>query len=192
MNMYDEYIENVIQLVDDALHESRIEEAKRLLEGALMEEPGYAKLHAKLGDLYNYETENLAMAENHYHLAIRFYPKYQEVYRDLADMYLDHRKFDGLKKLMTKALDVEGIDHGLKKLMTKALDVEGIDQAFVYEKLGQAAEAQGQYKEAIEFYRKGLFASLDNTDASELKKHIKRNKYKRLKLRWRRVKMFKN
>ena len=175
MNMYDEYIENVIQLVDDALRESRIEEAKRLLEGALMEEPGYAKLHAKLGDLYYYETENLAMAENHYHLAIRFYPKYQEVYRDLADMYLDHRKFDGLKKLMTKALDVEGID-----------------QAFVYEKLGQAAEAQGQYKEAIEFYRKGLFASLDNTDASELKKHIKRNKYKRLKLRWRRVKMFKN
>ena len=172
MNIYEEYIENVIQLAEDAIHDSRPDDAKRLLEGALMGEPGYAKVHAKLGDLYCYETKNLAMAERHYHLAIRFYPEYHEVYRDLTDLYLDHRKFDGLKKLMTKAIGVDGID-----------------KAFVYEKLGQAAEAEGQYKEAIGYYRKGLFESLDNADAAELKKHIKRNKYKRLRLKWRRNKI---
>lgn len=170
MNIYEEYIENVIQLAQEAINENRLEEGRRLLESGLMEEPGYARLHAKMGDLYCYDLENLELAERHYHLAIRFNPKYQEVYSDLASMYLDHKKYKGLRMLMKKALEVEDID-----------------RAFVYEKLGMASEAEGRYKEAIQYYKKGLFESLDNVDADELKRHIKRNKYKRLKLRWKRV-----
>lgn len=171
MNIYDQYIENVIQLAQEAIRDSHLEEARKLLESALMEEPGYAKVHARLGDLYYYELENLEMAERHYHLAIKFYPGYQEVFDDLTSMYMDHKKYKGISLLMKKAIGTEGID-----------------QAFVFEKLGLAAEAEGDFKTALQHYRKGLFESLDNYSTGVLKKHIKRNKYKRLKHRWKRRK----
>lgn len=171
MNLYEEYIENVIQLAEDASRDNRLDEAKRLLESALMEEPGYAKVHAKLGDLYHYDFENMELAERHYLLAIRFYPAYQEVYSELVSMYMDHKKYKGIQRLMEQAKGQPGVD-----------------QAFVHEKLGLCAEAQGEYRKAIDHYKKGLFESLDNRDTAELKKHIKRNRYKRLRIRKRQSK----
>lgn len=170
MNTYAEYIENVIQLAEDAMDHGKYDEAKRLLENGLMEEPGYARLHASMGDLYWYNLENLELAERHYHLAIRFDPKFESVYRELAIMYEKHNKYQGLKALMQKAIKVPGLN-----------------KSYIFEKLGQAEESEGHYASAIEYYRKALFESMDNEDADELKKHIKRNKYKRLKMRWRKM-----
>lgn len=169
MNIYTEYIENVIQLAEDAMDHGKYDEAKRLLESGLMEEPGYAKLHAAMGDLYWYNLENLELAERHYHLAIRFYPQYESVYRELAIMYQKHNKYKGLKALMQKAMKVKDLN-----------------KSFIFEKLGLAEEAEGNYKNAIQFYKRGLIEAMNNNDADELKKHIKRNKYKRIKVRWRR------
>lgn len=167
MDIYEEYIENVIQLAEDAIYDGRYDEAKKWLESGLMEEPGYPKLHAKMGSLYHYNFDNKALAEKHYHLAVKFNPQFQEVYEDLAQLYLDHKKYVGLKALMLKALKNDGID-----------------KAFVFENLGKVTESEGDYKKAINYYKKALFEALDNYDADELKKHIKRNKYKRIKLRW--------
>lgn len=166
MNIYEEYIENVILLAKDAACDNRYEEAKKLLEGALMEEPGYAKVHAKLGDLYYYDLENTEQAARYYELAIRFHPAYQEVYRDLTDLYQEVQEYQKLTRLLKKALGVKGLE-----------------KVYLYEKLGQAEEAQGRFKQAIEYYKKGLLESLDNANTAELKKHIKRNRYKRFKLR---------
>lgn len=167
MDIYEEYIENVIQLAEDAMYDGRYEEAKRLFESGLIEEPGYPKLHAKLGDMYHYHHINLALAERHYQLALHFKPDYKEIYEELTTLYLDHKKYEGIKALMKKAIKVDCVD-----------------KAFVHEKLGMVEEALGNYKEAIQHYRKGLFASLDNDNVDELKRHIKRNKYKRIKNRW--------
>ena len=166
MNMYEEYIESVIQLAKDAAYDDRYDEAKKLLEGALMEEPGYAKLHARLGDLYHYDLENKALAARHYELAIKFYPAYQEVYQDLVTLYQDER--DYVK---------------LNRLLKRAMGVKALDRVFLYEKLGMTEEAQGNFKEAIAWYKKGMLESLDNANTAELKKHIRRNRYKRFKLR---------
>lgn len=170
MNIYTEYIENVIQLAEDAMDHGKYDEAKKLLVSGLMEEPGYARLHAAMGDLYWYHLENLELAERHYHLAIRFYPKFESVYRELAIMYQKHNKYQGLKSLMEKAMKVADLD-----------------KSFIFEKLGQVEESEGHYKHAIQYYKQALLESLDNKDADELKKHIKRNKYKRLKIRWKKV-----
>ena len=170
MNLYEEYIESVIQLAKDAAYDDRFDEAKRLLEGALYEEPGYAKVHARLGDLYHYDYENKELAIRHYELAIRFYPAYQEVYQELVSIYQDQRNYVKLKRLLKKGMGVKALD-----------------PVFLYEKLGMAEEGQGHYKEAIGWYRKGLQESLNNNDTSELKKHIRRNRYKRFKLRRRRT-----
>ena len=70
--------------------------------------------------------------------------------------------------------------------MQKAIKVKDLNKSFIFEKLGQAEEAEGNYTEAINYYKQGLIESMNNDDADELKKHIKRNKYKRIKVRWRR------
>ena len=64
------------------------------------------------------------------------------------------------------------------------MKVEGFNKTFVYENLGKVAETQGQFSKAIAWYRKGMMQALDNYDVDDLKDHIKRNKYKRLKKRW--------
>jgi Tfp pilus assembly protein PilF len=170
MNTYTEYIEQLIQLAEDAMDFGKYEEAKRLLDNGLMEEPGYARLHAAMGDLYWCHLHNLELAERHYHLAIRFDPQFASVYRELSLMYVKHRKFKGLKLLMYSALKSEGLE-----------------KAFIYEKLALVEESEGNHKGAIQLYRKALLASMDNEDVEELKKHIRRIKYKRLKLRWKKA-----
>ena len=166
MDIYEEYIENVIQLAEEAIDDCNYKQAKDLLLSGLAEEPGYPKLHATMGRLYHYEIENQTMAEMHYHLALHFKPAYQEVYDDLAWLYIQHKKYVGLKHWMKKAKKVKGVCKGM-----------------VYENLGKVAEAEKDYKKALKLFKKGLLKTLNDLDASRLKKHIKRNKYKNTELR---------
>lgn len=161
MDIYEEYIENVIQLAEEAIDDCNYKQAKDLLMSGLAEEPGYPKLHATIGKLYHYEIEDQAMAERHYHLALHFKPAYQEVYEDLAWLYIKHKKYVGLKYWMKKAKKVKGVNKGL-----------------VYENLGKVAEAEENYKKALKLFKKGHLKTLNDYDARRLKKHIKRNKYK--------------
>lgn len=167
MNIYEEYIESIIQMADQAIDNGQYEEAKKWFEKGLYEEPGSAKLHFRLACLFQYSLCSNAGAEKHYWLAIKFEPDYRNAYDNLAQLYLDNEKYTGLEKLMLRAIKVEGFN-----------------KTFAYENLGKAAEAQGQFKKAIALYRKGMMQALDNYDVDDLKDHIKRNKYKRLKKRW--------
>ncbi|NVJ46049.1 MAG: hypothetical protein HWE21_13415 [Cytophagia bacterium] len=167
MDIYEEYIENVIQMADQAIDNGLYDEAKKWFEKGLYEEPGYAKLHYRLAYLFQYNLFDNAGAEQHYWLAIKFKPDYRYAYENLARLYLENEKYDGLENLMRKAIRVEGFN-----------------KTFAYENLGKVAEAQGQFKKAIAQYRKGMMQALDNYDVDDLKDHIKRNKYKRLKKRW--------
>lgn len=162
MDIYEECIENVIQLAEEAMDDCNYKQAIDLLESGLAEEPGYPKLHATIGRLYHYDLENLAMAEMHYHFALRFKPAYQAVYEDLAWLYIKHKKYMGLKHWMGKAKQVKGVNKGM-----------------VYENLGKVAEAEGNYEKALKLFKKGLLKTLNDCDTSRLKKHIKRNKYKK-------------
>lgn len=165
MDIYETYIENVIQLAEEAIYEDKYDEAEKLLKSGLLEEPGYAKLHFKLGDLYQYNLQHKAQAERFYQLAIHFNPKYQEAYEELVALYLEHNKFKGIEIWMRKAERVKELN-----------------KAFVYENLGKVSEKKKRYKHALVMFKKALMESLDNHQTSELKKHIKRIKYKRSEL----------
>ncbi len=165
MDIYETYIENLIQLAEEAIDDCNYQQAKDLLESGLAEEPGYPKLHASMGRLFHYDLENPAMAEKHYHLAIHFKPDYQGVYEDLAWLYIKHKKYIGL-------------EHWMKK----ARKVKGLNKCMIYENLGKVAEEKEDFKKALKLFKKGLLKSLNDHDASRLKKHIKRNKYKKLEL----------
>lgn len=167
MDIYEEYIESIIQMADQAIDNGQDDEAKRWFERGLCEEPGSAKLHFRMACLLQYGLDDKAGAEQHYLLAIKFKPDYRSAYVNLAQLYLDNEKYVGLENLMQKAMKVEGFN-----------------KTFVYENLGKVAEAEGQFSKAIAWYRKGMMQALDIFDVDDLKDHIKRNKYKRLKKRW--------
>ena len=97
MDPYETHIENVIQLSDEALNDGNYEEARGLLENGLMEEPGYAKLHLKMGDIYQYHIQNPELSEMHYQWAIKFNPRSEEPYEELAELYNEHKKYAGLR-----------------------------------------------------------------------------------------------
>ncbi|MFY0593126.1 hypothetical protein [Roseivirga sp.] len=164
MDIYEEYIEGLIQLTEDALIDDKYEEARNWLESGLFEEPGYPRLHAKLGDLYHYNLKNCEKAELHYQLAIKFNPNEQEFYEDLVQLYYAENKYQGIRIWMKKAIPYENIN-----------------RVFIYGNLGQVAEAENNYNLAIAYYKKARLASLNNFVTAELKGHIKRNKYKRLR-----------
>ncbi|WP_170827387.1 hypothetical protein [Roseivirga sp. 4D4] len=165
MDIYETYIENVIQLADEAMNDGNYEEAKSLLESGLMEEPGYAKLHMKMGDFYQYHLKNPGLSEMHYQLAIKFNPTLEDAYEELIELYNEHKKYAGLRYWMLKAEKVEGLN-----------------KAFVYTQLGLLSEREGGFQKAIEYFKKALLDAMDNYDTDELKKHIKRNKYKSAEL----------
>ena len=53
-----------------------------------------------------------------------------------------------------------------------------INKAFIYTQLGKLSERECDFEIAIKLFKKALLDSMDNYDTDELKKHIKRNKYK--------------
>ena len=167
MDIYEEYIESVIQMADQAIDNSQYDEAKKWFELALYEEPGYAKLHYRIACLLQYNLFNYSQAEKHYWFAIKFNPDYKCAYDNLAELLLESSNYKDLEKLMHAALEAKSLH-----------------KAFAYEHMGKAAEAEGDYKTALSLYRKGIMASLENYDVDDLKDHIKRVKYKRFKKRW--------
>lgn len=166
MKTHDESLDQLITIAEDAIYDSNYQQARRLLESGLMDEPGYPKLHYTMGWMYHYHLENEVLAERHYLLAIHFDPEYFDAYDELKEFYLSKKKYEALERLMHKAKGVDDID----------LD-------FVYETLGLIAEKRSRFAEAIHHYRKAMMHCIDNYDAKELRQHVRRVRFKK----WKRI-----
>jgi Tfp pilus assembly protein PilF len=166
MKLHDESIEQLIRIAEDCIMDGNCEQGKRLLESALYDEPGYPKLHFTLGWMYQYYQENRSMAIRYYELAIHFDNEYEDAYRNLSYLYFSERMYPQANELLSKALCVNEMD-----------------KSFVYDRLGYIAEKQGNFPQAIKYYRHALEVCMDNEDMVELKKNIKRTRFKRFKKR---------
>ena len=164
MKLHDESIEYVIELAEDAIMDGDCQKGKGMLESILMEEPGYARAHASLAWMYQYYMDNDAMASRYYSHAIHFDPSNRYAYEQLMELYMKNRMY-----------------RVIELMMKKAMKHEGIPIEYIQEILGRAKEGQGEYKEAISYYRKVLMSCMDNEDMSELKKNIRRCRFKRLR-----------
>jgi tetratricopeptide (TPR) repeat protein len=164
----DESIEQLIRIAEDAVYDGDCHQAFKLIHSALLDEPGYPKLHYTLAWIYHYHQVNESLAERHYQLTLYFDPEYADAYRALTDLYFKKKKYE----------EVIG-------LMEKAQEVEQLDKDFIYMTLGKVEEKRSNFSDAIHFYRKALMNSVDNEDTKELRQNIKRAKLKRLKTMWR-------
>ena len=76
MKTYDEQIEQLIYLAEDAIDDGDYEYAKRLLMSAVYDEPGYFRLHYTLAWMYHYYQVNEDLAERHYLATVHFEPDF--------------------------------------------------------------------------------------------------------------------
>lgn len=164
MKMYDEGLEQLIQIAEDAIFDNDYIKGRSLLENGLLEEPGYPKLHYTLGWFYHYYHENPVLARRHYELAIYFDQDYQAAYEELVDLCKSQKQFECIDQYMAKA-----------RASTKI----GLD--YIYETLGRVAETTDQLREAQKFYRLAILNSMDNNQTTELKKTLRRCRFKRIR-----------
>lgn len=167
-NYQNAYLDQLINLAEDAVFDGNYTQAKRLLDNGLAFEPGYAKLHYTYAWMYHYHQVDEPMAERHYKLTLWFDAHNSDALEELTELFLKRKQYGELMKMM---LEAEKLEH--------------VDKVFVYRTIGGVAERKNNYSEAIWYYRKALIDSMDNDDVSELKQNIKRAKLKRFKTQFR-------
>jgi tetratricopeptide (TPR) repeat protein len=163
VNIYEQYIREAEKLFE----EQRIDEAKRILEGLLEEEPGYAKAHNHLGWMYFYHENEEKKAEMHLNYSVLFEPSYAPAYLHLACLYIRKSEY---KKAM--------------EILEKGLEAKDANKVSIYEMIGQCYEAMEEYSTAIRHYKSALRFSLNEWEASSIESNIKRTRKKRLMFLW--------
>lgn len=156
------HIEELFLEADKALDDGNLAEGKKLLEEILNEEPSFGKAHNHLGWLYKTKFQDFKTAETHYKLAIKFDPNYSATYLNYAYLLRDSGRLDELEQLLNKALGIEAPN-----------------KCAIYDEFGSLYELKGQYKQAINYYKKAIQYCLNDKVMDDLKSHIKRCRKKR-------------
>ena len=167
MKIYDRHIESLIELAENEILSGNYAKANDLLTAGLFDEPGYPKLHYTVAWMNHYHIEDLPKAERHYNLTILFDPEFEDAYEYLVNLYFKEKEFEKLAFLLARAQKVENLD-----------------QCFVQRARGKMFEMQNAYSEAIKSYRRAIMHCMDNDDISELRKNVKRARFKKFKSRF--------
>jgi tetratricopeptide (TPR) repeat protein len=159
------WMEKYLADAERLIVEGRVDEGLNLLNNLLYEEPGYGGLHNHLGWAYFYYTQNVASAELHLKMAMKFDEADAAPYIHLSNLYLKHMRYTDaiacLKEALTKC---NGKDIGL------------------FRNLAQAYELNKEWSMAIRIYKEALSASLVDHEVHNLLASIKRCRRKRMSL----------
>ncbi len=124
---------------DALIKEKRVTEAVGVLEALLTESPDYAKAYNHLGWIYETWYRDHKKAEDHYRKCMALSPEYTPVYLNLSITLSNMGKYDEQQKVLSSALEIQGIDR------------PGIfnELGIMHELKGDYATAAVNYKEAI-------------------------------------------
>lgn len=155
------WIEEYINEANNFLSTGEYEQALKILNKILYDEPGYARLHYMIGIINYYEADEIKKGEQHLRLAIHFDAKY-------ADPYVD------LGRLLSKE---ERLDEAIE-IYLKGTKAKQANKARLLSGVGKAYELKMKYRKAIQHYRKALSHSAELWNCIELEESIKRCKRK--------------
>jgi tetratricopeptide (TPR) repeat protein len=153
----DEYLAKALDIVV----QDGYEQAVKLLNNLLYDEPGYGRLHSTLGIIYYKYAEHSWLAERHLRWAIRFDPQLSEPYALLADLLRQDDRHD------------ETIE-----VCLRGLKVKRTNKSLLHESIGNAWELKGKYRKAIRSYRKAILQSTENWTCRLLETGIERCRMK--------------
>ncbi|NND64166.1 MAG: hypothetical protein HKN48_13330 [Flavobacteriaceae bacterium] len=138
------------------------EEASNKLEKIIDIDPNFGKAYNHLGYLYEVKFKEYEKGETLYKLCLEKTPMYPSVYYNYAILLSTLGKWDALKDLLDRALNIPGI--------TKST---------IYNEYAIMNEQQGNIDEAIEYYKKCALSTLDKGVLERAKGSIERCKLKK-------------
>lgn len=154
-------LEEKFNVADQEIKAAKYEAAVALLQEIISEDPKFGKAYNHLGWLYETKFKDLAVAEKHYKLALEHAPEYTAVYKNYAILLSTLGKYDDLKVLLDKAINVPGMD-----------------KFTVYNEYGIMYEQLEQYNQAINYYRDAAKATMNDKTMKTAMDSIERCKTK--------------
>ncbi|MBX2899663.1 MAG: tetratricopeptide repeat protein [Cyclobacteriaceae bacterium] len=146
---------------EQMFYNNQVPEGLAVLQNLLYEEPGYAQLHNHLGWAYLYYTQDMAQAELHLKLAIRFNAAYAPPYLHLGNLLIRLARY-------TEALEY----------LHKGLHQQQANKVAFLEVLAQVYELRRDFTNAIKHYKQALVATT-GFETGQLMEGIKRCQKKR-------------
>ncbi|MCW5519673.1 tetratricopeptide repeat protein [Aureitalea sp. L0-47] len=155
-------LEELLDQANTDIKNGKYDEATNKLEKIIDMDPNFGKAYNHLGYLYEVKFKEYEKGETLYKLCLEKTPMYPAVYYNYAILLSTLGKWDDLKALLDKAINIPGIT---KSTMWN-------EYAIMYEQ-------QGKLDEAIEHYRKAALSTLDKSVLERAKGSIDRCKMKK-------------
>ena len=144
--------------------DDRVDEGLPILNNLLYQEPGYGSLHNHLGWAYLNYTEDVARAELHLKMAVRFDETYTPPYLHLGTLYIRQTRYSDAIACSQAGL-VKGKESG--------------NRVGLLQNLAQAYELRKDWSLAIKAYKEAMLTSVVEWEVSNLVAGIKRCRKKR-------------
>lgn len=150
-------LDDLFYEADAKIKDRNYADAMQTLEAILAEAPDYGKAYNHLAWLYDTKYRNLTKAAEYYEKCLQYEPEYTPVYLNYAAVLSTMNKWKELEALLTKALDVPGVD-----------------KASVYNEYGIMNELRGNYDEAVKNYKEAIRNTLVTANIETYQSSVKR------------------
>jgi predicted Zn-dependent protease len=157
-----EWIEKYLKEAEQLIYDNRVNDGLALLQNLLYDEPGYGYLHNYLGWAHLYYTTDVAQAELHLKMAIKFDGEYPAPFIHMGNLLIQCNRY---------AEAIEYLEQGAHKPTA--------NRVVFLEAIGRAWELRGEFAKAIKAYREGMIASMAEHEISNLQSHVVRCRKKR-------------
>ncbi|RDK86836.1 tetratricopeptide repeat protein [Marinirhabdus gelatinilytica] len=155
-------LEEMLASANMDIKNNNYEKAENTLEEIIKIDPNFGKAYNHLGYLYEVKFKEYDKGETLYKMCLEKSPMYPAIYYNYAVLLSTLGKWDELKELLDKALNIPGV--------TKAT---------IYNEYGIMYEQQGKLDLAIENYRNAGLNTLDQATLDRAKSSIARCKSKK-------------
>ena len=157
------WMEKYMTEAENMFYEGRVGDGLTALNNLLFDEPGYGRLHNHLGWAYMYYGNDIARAEMHLKLAIRFSAEYAPPYLHMGNLLNRSGRY-------TEALEY----------FRKGLSKPDVNLIALYEGMAYAYELTGKYASAIRAYKQATRVTTLDFEVDRLLNSVKRCRKKRI------------
>lgn len=141
----------------DNLEYGEMVEAKRLFEKIIHESPEYGRAYNYLGWIYHRYFYDFALADEMYRMAIKYAGDFPLTYLNYIYLLVETDKWEHLKYILDKAIKICGIKRSV-----------------IYYHYGRLYEHNENFDVALEFYSRGMKATVEERELEQFRESIER------------------
>ncbi|GEM_PF-289072 len=141
----------------DQLEYGETVEAKRSFEKIIQENPEYGRAYNYLGWIFHKYFYDFRTADEMYRLAIKYNPEFPLTYLNYICLLVETDKWEHLKYVLDKAIKVPGTQ-----------------KSVILYHYGRLYEYNENFETALEFYAKGMKATVDEQELGKFEESINR------------------